>query len=175
MSDYFTTADLYRILSFIVGGYLFFVSFWVCTQSLFPKFVRAAQDTYSRPFLNAVVGLISVGALAVVLTVLQKAGQGGLSQMIGVVLGTLFLGGALAGSAGLARRIGSGMIHPSDKDQPWRRTMRGGVTLGMLLLIPIVNFATLSLVLIPGLGAFLRTWYAMRKDRKQLAGGNSDD
>ena len=173
--DYFTTADLYRILSFIVGGYLFFVSFWVCTQSLFPKFVRAAQDTYSRPFLNAVVGLISVGALAVVLTVLQKAGQGGLSQMFGVVLGTLFLGGSLAGSAGLARRIGSGMIHPSDKDQPWRRTLRGGMTLGMLLLIPIVNFATLSLVLVPGLGAFLRTWYAMRKDRRQLAGGYSDD
>lgn len=173
--DYFTTADLYRILSFIVGGYLFFVAYWVCTQALFPKFIRLAQESYSRPGLNLLIGLGGAGIVLLLATGLQKAGQGGVGQIIATILGGASLFCGLAGSAGLARRIGCGMIHPSDKDQPWRRTLRGGVTLGLLLIIPIVNFLTLAAVLIPGLGAFIRTLRIMRKERKQQAAGNSDD
>lgn len=172
--DYFSTAELYKIIFSILGGYLLFVSFWVCTQALFPKFIRTAQDTYARPWLNLLIGGIVLGIVGALVAILQKTGGAG--QLVGGGLGLALLIFALAGSAGLARKIGCGMIHPSDKEQPWRRTLRGGMTMGMLLLIPIVNFVPIGFVILTGIGAWWRAWSLLRKERKaQVTGGGTHD
>lgn len=172
--DYLSTAELNKIIFSIIGGYLFLVSFWVCTEALFPAFVRVAQDTYGRPWRNLLIGLLLLAVVGAVVAILQKLG--GVGQLIGGALGLVLLVFALAGSAGLARRIGCGMNHPVDAEQPWRRTLRGGMTMGLLLLIPIVNFVPLGVLVLTGIGAFWRARSAMRSARKSPAtdGGTAD-
>lgn len=169
--DYLSTAELNRIIFSIIGGYLFLVSFWVCTEALFPGFVRVAQDSYGRPWRNLLVGLLLLAVVGALVAILQKLG--GIGQLIGGALGLALLVFALAGSAGLARRIGCGMNHPGDGEQPWRRTLRGGMTMGLLLLIPIVNFVPLGLLALTGIGAYWRARSAMRRARKTPASDNS--
>jgi hypothetical protein len=165
-----TSAELWRILFFIIGGGLFFLSTWVGTQALFPKFTRQAQDAFSRPWLNFLVGLLVLAGMAAVSAIFAAAGP--VAQLVGGTLGVTFLTLALAGSAGLARKIGSGMIHPTDKEQPWRRTLRGGVVLLGPLLIPLVNLPPLLFVLLTGAGASIRTLWKARAERK-AAGTNT--
>jgi len=62
----------------------------------------------------------------------------------------------LAGSSGLALRIGMGLNSPLDATQPWRRVLRGGVVLSCSFLLPVVGWVILPLwVLVSGLGAFM--------------------
>jgi hypothetical protein len=172
--DYLSTAELNKIVFLIIGGYLFLVSFWVCTEALFPGFVRLAQDTYGRPWRNLLLGLLLLAVVGALVAVLQKLGGAG--RLIGGALGLALLVFALAGSAGLARRIGGGLPHPVDDTQPWRRTLRGGMTMGLLLLIPIVNFVPLGWLALTGMGAFWRARAAQRKARRMpvIDGGTTD-
>jgi hypothetical protein len=62
----------------------------------------------------------------------------------------------LAGSSGLALRIGIGLNSPIDAVQPWRRVLRGGVVLAISFLLPVIGWVVLPIwVLVSGLGAFL--------------------
>jgi hypothetical protein len=123
-----------------------------------------AQKTYDRPWRNLLIGLLLLAVVGAVVAILQKLGGAG--QLTGGALGLALLVFALAGSAGLARRIGCGMNHPVDVDQPWRPTLRGGMTMGLLLLIPIINFVPLGVLVLTGIGAFWRARRTMRKARK---------
>jgi hypothetical protein len=163
--NYLTTADIWRIALLLLAGISTFIAFWVSIQALFPNFIRRAQAVYSRPWRMAGVGVLTVVILAALGSVLLKVGKGG--QFIASVGGAVALVLALAGSAGLARKIGSGMQHPSDKDQPWRRTLRGGITLGGLLLVPILNFVPAVALLVSGLGASLLSLRGIYLERKQ--------
>lgn len=155
---YITTAELWQIIAIIIGTFLLLVASWVITQALFPKYIRQTQDSYNRPWMNLLIGFAALLPALLMLKVLP---------WLGLVLLVPLLVLSLAGSAGLARRIGSGMIHPTDKDQPWRRTMRGGVTLGLTMLLPFVNIPPLIFVLFSGAGASLRTLWKARQERSK--------
>lgn len=170
--EFLSSAELWKVLFSVIGAFLLFVSCWVITQALWPKFIRQAQDTYARPFLNFFFGLIVLAITTAVSAVFAPVGG---AQLVGGVLLALVLVLALGGSAGLARRIGSGMGHPSDKEQPWRRTMRGGVTLGMTMLIPILNLPPLAFILVSGIGASVRTLWKARTDKKAAASSYGSD
>jgi hypothetical protein len=101
------------------------------------------------------------------MTVMAKIQHG--LQFIAAVLGVIILVLALAGSAGLARRIGSGLQTPADKDQPWRRTLRGSLVLGGLMLVPLAGAVPLGAFLITGLGVSLITLNQHRKEKAMAA------
>lgn len=171
--EFLSSAELWKILFLVIGTFLLVVSSWVITQALWPKFIRQAQETYARPFVNFFVGLLVVAITTAVSAIFAPIGG---AQLVGGVLLALVLVLALGGSAGLARRIGSGMTHPSDKEQPWRRTMRGGATLGMTMLIPILNIPPVLFILVSGIGASVRTLMKARSDKKAAASSfGSDD
>jgi len=72
----------------------------------------------------------------------------------------------LAGSSGLALRIGAGLNSPLDATQPWRRVLRGGVVLSFCFLLPFVGWVILPIwALVSGLGAFV---LALKEQRAQF-------
>jgi alkylated DNA nucleotide flippase Atl1 len=169
--EYFSSAELWKIALLFFAAASLMLSTWIGTQALFPKFVRQAQETYDRPGKNFLIGIVSLLVLGGVSGAIAKLG--GVGALLGGLVGSALLLLALAGAAGLARRIGSGMQHPTDKDQPWRRTMRGGVILLGTMLVPIVNVVPLTLILACGLGAGIM---ALRKIRsEQRAAGGTDE
>jgi hypothetical protein len=67
---------------------------------------------------------------------------------------------ALFGSSGLALRVGAGLSSPADGDQPWRRTLRGGVVLGGTFLLPFAGwFVVLPVALVSGFGVAASVLY----------------
>jgi hypothetical protein len=67
---------------------------------------------------------------------------------------------ALLGSAGLAERLGTGLSSPADEARPWRRTLRGGLVLAGMFLLPFAGwFVLLPLVLVSGFGALASVRY----------------
>jgi hypothetical protein len=162
--DFFSSAELWKIALLFLAAASLILCTWIGTQALFPKFVRSAQETYDRPGKNFLIGFISLLVLGGVSAGIAKLG--GVGALLGGIVGSGLLLIALAGAAGLARRIGSGMQHPTDKDQPWRRTMRGGVVLIGTMLVPIINVVPLVLVLSCGLGAGIRALLKMRSEQR---------
>lgn len=167
MSHSFFTFELLQILQnplLILTVLFLFLSVWVGVQALFPKFVRSGQESYDRFWLNLGIGLALlvvvwfVGWLWHQFKDIRPWGE----LFVALPATTL----ALAGSASLARRIGSGMQHPTDKEQPWRRTLRGGLVLAGTMLVPLVNYVTITIVLASGLGATFRTLQKMRAEHK---------
>lgn len=156
-----------------LGAYLLFVAAWVCTQALGPKFIRVAQDSYARTWLNLLIGL-PVGLAAWWLSYKFALGSSVVSiGFWGVVL-SIVLGFGLAGSAGLARKIGTGLVHPIDKEQPWRRTLRGGVVLGLLMVAPWVGYVALIFVISTGIGASWRSLVTLRKEKRATQNGDGE-
>jgi hypothetical protein len=68
---------------------------------------------------------------------------------VALVMVTVLL--ALAGTAGLALRIGRGMAAATDGDENWRRVRRGGIVLA----ITYGTIVLLPLTLLAGLGAIV--------------------
>jgi hypothetical protein len=168
MFDFLNTADFWKWSLLMLAGLATMLCTWIGTQALFPKFIRAAQESYDHLWLNLGVGALVAGGIGLVGGLVQLIPY--LGPVVCAVAGSALSAVALAGSAGLARRVGSGMLHPTDKEQPWRRTMRGAVVLLGTCCVPGVNIIPLSFILLVGLGAALRSLQKMRTER-QAAGG----
>lgn len=150
-------ADVLTWFLLILGTLLVLGANWIGAFALFPGLVeRSAQRYGRRPVAATVLGLV-VGVPVFVV------GLGTIKAIGHPLVGVLITGGlmiplllALAGSAGLALRIGAGMPAPIDAAQPWRRVLRGSVILGLTFLMPILGwFVLLPWALISGLGAAL--------------------
>ncbi len=187
MNETFSSPELWKITFLVLSGIALLLSSWVLTQALFPKFIRQAQEAYDRVWVNLAVGVATavVGGIATTICA-SLAGKltslgpvGGLLGVAPALLGGVALAAlvmvALGGSAGLARRVGSGMQHPTDKDQPWRRTFRGGVVLGGLLLVPILDIVPFALIILLGLGAGVRTLRKIRQEQRASGSSASSD
>jgi hypothetical protein len=161
--DYLNTAEVTRFALIFLSIIVMVISYWVGTQALFPEFTRKAQNAYSRPWIAAVVGLAVLLVVSLLMGVMAKIQHG--LQFVAGLLGLVLLVLALAGSAGLARRIGSGLQAPADKDQPWRRTLRGSLVLGGLMLVPLAGAVPLGAFLITGLGVSVLTLNQRRQEK----------
>lgn len=160
--DHLTTPQLLGLTLAAIAAFLTAVATWVATQALFPSFIRTAQQQYGKPLPAFCLGAAVVIPAGLLCWWCWRTGQG--CEYAGLALATAVLAVSLGGSAGLARRIGSGMMHPTDKDQPWRRTLRGGTVLATLLLAPGPNLVAAFLILSTGSGA---TLLALREARKR--------
>jgi hypothetical protein len=152
-------ADVLKIVLLIVGALIVLVSYWLAAVSLAPTLVARARRRYeSRALRTTTIGLL-VGApiTALGIGLLTRAGVP-LARLAGVVILSVVVIAALIGSAGLCDRIGAGLPSADDERHPWRRVLRGGIVLALLLLFPVVGwFIVLPLTLASGLGATLST------------------
>ncbi|MBK7645007.1 MAG: hypothetical protein IPJ19_18505 [Planctomycetes bacterium] len=141
----------------ILGTLVVLVAYWIGAYALFPARVEKCRASYTaRPIASTLLGLVILVPALLLGIGLAKAIPHPIVNipMIGMllVLGLL----CLIGSAGLALRIGSGMLSPLDESQPWRKLLRGGVVLGLAFVMPFLGwFVLLPWVLASGLGAFV--------------------
>ena len=157
-------ADVLKIFLIVLGTLIVLVSYWLAAESLFPRLVARAQEQYrTRPIRITLLGAL-IGTPVVTLGLgLLQAGSAP-TKVIGFLLVTTASFGGLAGSAGLCRRIGTGLPSPADATQPWRRVLRGAVVLALISLLPFAGwFLVLPLALASGLGAALSAGWALRR------------
>ena len=149
-------ADVLMWLLIILGTYLVIISYWLLSTALFPQMVERCEDRYTRqPIRTILAGLLVVGPL------LLLSGASGQAALPGLKLLALIAGLApvlvgLFGSAGFARRVGTGLPSPRDEAEPWRKVWRGGMVLAFTFILPIIGwFFLLPLTLVSGCGAML--------------------
>ena len=161
-------ADILKIVFIILGILIVYISYWLLAEALFPRLVENAGRQYGRPLRVTLIGL-GAAILPVFVGILMSKTPNPLLKFIGITLVVVpgLLG--LAGSAGLTRRIGSGLPSPLDATQPWRRVLRGGIVLAFSFLLPVVGWIIIPLwVLVSGLGAFIIAAREQRMDRTPL-------
>jgi hypothetical protein len=157
-------ADILKIVFIVVGILVIYVNYWLLAEALFPTLVERASRQYANPVKLTLMGLAA--ALAPVVLGLILANQPNpMTKIIGLTLVIVPGMIGLAGSSGLALRIGMGLNSPLDATQPWRRVLRGGIVLACSFLLPVVGWVILPLwVLVSGLGAFL---LALKEQKSQ--------
>jgi hypothetical protein len=161
--EYITTANVLTWVFLTLGFFLVFLSHWLVSVSLFPRYVDECAGQYRRPVTVTLVGLLAMVVPIVIGLVILKASPPALKWIGLFVIGTPVMGG-LMGTAGLALRIGQGMPAPGDDAQPWKRVLRGGTALALTFLLPVLGqILAIPLILASGLGASLLTWSARRK------------
>lgn len=149
-------ADVLLGLLIVLGSYLVIISYWLLATALFPRMVERCESRYAeRPVRTVLAGVLVVVPLLVLSTAMGKTGLPGL-KLLALILGLLPVLGGLLGSAGFARRVGSGLPTARDEAEPWRKVWRGGLVLGFTFLLPIIGwFFVLPLTLASGCGALL--------------------
>ena len=156
-------ADILKYFLLIVGGLLIFLSYWLAAEALFPALVERAKDQYRRPWKLTFAGLAMAApllGLALACTQLNNP----LMNIVSLILTGIVVFGGLAGSAGLAKRIGAGLPSPIDETQPWRRVLRGGIVLVLTYLLPFIGWLGLSIwTLVTGFAALV---FAVREAKK---------
>ena len=151
-------ADVFTVVLIVLGLLAVFVGIWLATAGLFPARVeRCADRLGATPWRCGWVGLATAVPLLVAGGAVGRVAPNAPGKLLGVVLIFATVLTALAGTTGLALRIGRGLAAEGDAREPWRRVRRGGVVLaltyGTIVLLP--------LTLLAGLGAWVLT---MRSD-----------
>jgi hypothetical protein len=158
-------ADILKIVFIVVGILAIYVNYWLLAEALFPALVERASRHYANPVKLTVVGLLAA-ILPVVVGLILAGKASPVTKIVGLTLVIVPAMIGLAGSSGLALRIGLGLHSPLDETQPWRRVLRGGIVLSCSFLLPVVGWVILPLwVLISGLGAFV---LAVREHKAQF-------
>ncbi len=149
-------ADILFWFLMVAGAYLALNAYWLAAVALFRPTVERAHETYAtRPVAATLAGLGALVPVVGVFLVFARAAHPGVKLVTGAMLMVPLLL-ALVGSAGLADRIGAGLATPVDRQQPWRRVLRGGAVLALLFVVPLLGwFALFPLTLASGLGAML--------------------
>jgi len=145
-------ADVFTVVLIIVGVLGVFVGVWLLTAGLFAaQTARCAELLGSAPLQCFLVGAAALVPVLVAGIALGRFASNAPLKILSVLIFVFTLLGALAGTAGLALRIGQGLASARDAQEPWRRVLRGGIVLaisyGTLVLLP--------LTLVPGFGAFV--------------------
>lgn len=157
--EYITTANVLVWLFVTLGFFLMFISYWLAAAALFPVLVEKCERQFGHPVVTTLFGLLVMGLpVAAGLTVLKAAPPA--LKWTGLVLVAVPILLGLIGSAGPARRIGSGLPSPQDAGQAWRRVLRGGVVLALTFLLPLIGQAlVMPLVMAAGVGAVVISWF----------------
>ncbi|HUM14012.1 MAG TPA: hypothetical protein VLT82_23890 [Myxococcaceae bacterium] len=149
-------ADILFWFLMVAGAYLALNAYWLAAVALFRPAVERAHGTYAtRPLAATLAGLGALLPVGGVFVVFARAAHPGVKLVTGAILMVPLLL-ALVGSAGLADRIGAGLPSGVDRQQPWRRVLRGGAVLALLFVVPVLGwFLVFPLTLASGLGAML--------------------
>lgn len=148
-------ADILKIFLLILGGLLIFISFWLASEALFPALVERARNQYNRPWKLTFAGLAMAAPFILGALAIFKISHP-VMNILGIALLAVVLIGGLAGSAGLAKRVGVGLPSPTDDAQPWGRVLRGGVVLTLTFLLPFIGWLGLTIwTLVTGFAALV--------------------
>jgi hypothetical protein len=150
-------ADVFSIFFIIIGFVIVFVAYWLMSAGLFPRFgERCAGQIGRAPVKTTLLGAITLVPLIVLGLGISSKAPNGVIKLAGLSIALVALVGALFGSAGLALRIGEGLKSARDEQEPWRRTLRGGIVLGLTFVLPFVGtFVLMPIAFICGFGAFV--------------------
>jgi hypothetical protein len=145
-------ADVFTVVLVIAGLLAVFVGVWLLVAGLFPQLAeRCAARLGDAPVR---CGLTGLGLLIPLLGLgiwVGRISPNAPGKIASVLIFLVILLGALAGSSGLALRVGRGLPAASDEAEPWRRVRRGGIVLALTFLTVVM----IPLTLIPGLGALV--------------------
>lgn len=148
-------ADVLTWFLLIVGILIVYNCYWLATKALFPDLVNRCQTAYASPIKLTGIGL-AVGGPLIALGIAVAATKHPAIRITGFSLLTLAVFAGLAGSAGLAQRIGAGLRSTADEAQPWRKVLRGGPVLALTCLLPFLGWFFLQgWILISGIGALV--------------------
>lgn len=153
-------ADVFTVALVVLGLLTVFVGWWLAVAGLFPRVVeRCADRLGAQPFTCFLVGLGCAVPVLAGVTMLGKISTNPAGKLLNASLLIALILAALAGTAGLALRIGRGLPAGADGEEPWRRVRRGGIVLaityGTIVLLPVT--------LLAGLGALVLAWTARRE------------
>jgi hypothetical protein len=150
-------ADVFKVVFLVAGALAVLVSYWLAAAALFPAWVARSRDAYeARPGRASLVGALGAVPVALLGAALTANPPAPVLRLAGALLvaGPVLL--ALAGSAGLALRIGAGLALPADEQAPWRRVWRGGIVLSLTFLLPLVGWLLVfPWAMVSGAGAAL--------------------
>jgi hypothetical protein len=156
-------ADVLTWFLLIAGTIIVLNSYWLASASLWPSLVERCEQKYERPFRLAFTGLCAAIPFVFLAVLFHKLRHPAGNLLTFVSIGVPVLIG-MAGSAGLALRVGKGLISPVDEKQPWRRVLRGGIVVAFTMLLPFIGwFVLLPCTLMSGFGAATLVWREHRK------------
>ena len=158
-------ADVFTVVLSVAGVLTVFVGWWLAITGLFPRLVERCADRFgTAPLKCFLVGLAGAVPLIFGLAVLGKISTNPAAKLLSVALVMVVLLLALAGTAGLALRIGRGLAAAADGDELWRSVRRGGIVLA----ITYGTIVLLPLTLLAGLGALVLSAIS-RSDKAPVA------
>lgn len=156
-------ADVLTWFLLILGIIIVYNCYWLATRALFPGLVARCEESYSRPFRVTGIGLV-VGGPLMALAIFIMSGNNPVIKITGGVFLTVAVLAGLAGSTGLAQRIGAGLNSATDDQQPWRKVLRGGPVLAFACLLPFLGWFVLQpWILLSGIGALVTSITPSRK------------
>lgn len=152
------TGVVLTIVALHAGAFLILLGHWLVAAGLFPQATKSFTDQYEQRGLRAVLlGVFTYGPLLLLLLNSGKIAFGPLRVVV-VIAGLFAVLIALAGTAGLALRVGANL---SPGASVWQQGLRGGVMLALVFITPALGSLFLMHVgLASGFGAFLlaRPW-----------------
>jgi hypothetical protein len=147
------TGNVLFFLALHAALFLILLGHWLVAGGMFPSAVSSIVQQYDRrPVRALLLGLLTYGP--VVLIALNAGKLPGTPLRIAAIAAGVFaLLIALAGSAGLAMRIGRNLCASASR---WEQCLRGGVMLGLVFITPVLGWGfLLHAGLASGFGAFL--------------------
>ena len=151
-------ADVLKIVFLIIGVFSSIICYWLATEALFPNFVIKARQRYKKPIILTSLGLLVV-AIGGAIGAVTKSIVGNSGDPIIILLLCIFVFFGLLGSSGLCQLVGMGMPSPVDETQPWRRTLRAGIVLSFVFLLPGPGWLIMAWSGISGCGAMVLSFF----------------
>lgn len=149
-------ADVFTVVFIILGFLIVFVAYWLAAAGLFPAMVeRCSQRIGTSPIKTTLVGLITWGPTLAIGSWISNHAPNGPGKFLGLMILIVSALIALAGSAGLALRVGLGLRSSRDDSDPWRIVLRGGIVLALTFVLPFVGTAVMLWSFIAGFGAIV--------------------
>jgi len=161
------TGNVWGIALLIAGFLAALIGFQLLMGALVPRWTdEAVRSLRERAGLSALLGL---GGLAgVVVAVVVLAQFGGPGKFLAGLAAIAAWFPAVAGLGAVSRFVGERMPSSAAAGGPWRATLRGGVTVALAAVVPVVGwFLVLPLATAMGLGAFAAA--ALASSRKPVA------
>jgi hypothetical protein len=149
-------ADVFTVVFIILGFLIVFVAYWLAAAGLFPALVeRCSQRLGTSPIKSTLVGLIIWGPMLAIGSWISNHAPNGPGKFIGVMILIVSALIALAGSSGLAFRVGAGLRSSRDGSEPWHIVRRGGIVLALTFVLPFVGTAVMIWSFVAGFGALV--------------------
>ncbi|HET6406952.1 MAG TPA: hypothetical protein VFG14_03645 [Chthoniobacteraceae bacterium] len=149
-------ADVFTVVFIILGFLIVFVAYWLAAAGLFPALVeRCSMRLGTTPIKATLIGLVTWGPMLAIGSWISNHAPNGPGKFVGVLILITSALIALAGSAGLAFRVGSGLRSSRDEIEPWRIVLRGGIVLALTFVLPFVGTAVMLWSFLAGFGALV--------------------